>query len=339
MSEIEDAAEKLGLNLNKRLLGKCSELFRVAHSRNAAACLGKYLSCLPFVCIHLACELEHEMFPYQRVISQLKVPASQYSSALSKVRSILEIASPPTTFHSLGVRIGATQMIPAADLLLEAFKANYGATLSAVQRRRIDWDGPDIIVAIFFVCCKTVMKLGKREASALASNPTQFSNFVQLIEEHCKEEIKELKSDKEKYEASPKTPRKTPTKGRGRRATVHVSGETEDLDESSAETTVETPSGFRTPSKRMKDGDVGIATPTPRKRARMGSSAAAVPLTRTPGRTEQGDVEEAVSGINPMIVHTDIRQTKRYKDFLVWKEQMLVKLPSESVEQAMADIE
>lgn len=254
----------------------------------------------------------------------LQIDQSQYLKCLAKARTALAVSAPDVSFNTVAVRLGATQLIPTAEGILESFKENYAKDLTAVQRKSFNWETPDLLVAIFYVCCKFVvsrhgfqprfflctfniqrfqMKLGKREASALAPNPTQFNKFVQLVEEYCKEELKELKAGKK---SERKTPKRTPSRKR-----LNIDIDDTHEEEGDGRPDEGSDKELPTPSMRKRSAIGGLVSDavggTPTKRARMGDSSAALPASRTPSgkdkaKADKYDNTEAISGINPMVV-------------------------------------
>lgn len=99
-------------------------------------------------------------YPFSAVqsLTLLKLPLGPYSTALASTRSSLQLPPPAITFETLGVRLGATQMVASAKDLMAAFRENYGAELSIVQAKSFVWDGPDVVASVFFVCCNTMVR-------------------------------------------------------------------------------------------------------------------------------------------------------------------------------------
>ncbi|KAI8915458.1 hypothetical protein DFJ77DRAFT_462746 [Powellomyces hirtus] len=373
------AATKLALHLPPAVLTKAAEYSRIAHSRHAAAALGGILQCLPYFCLQLACETLRTPFSPTDCRATLKIPFAAYSSALSNLRNLLGVAAPPVSFSSLGVRLGATQMVDTAHGMMEAFRENYGAGLSVVQIQKMAWDDADLVAAVFYVCCKSAIKLAKREVSTLCHNVTQFNKYVKLVENHCKDEISELKQ-------SAASATETPSKTRKRKAAAAAAEQSEndnqeeeqsgeeqgaqsdaahnqdkDPEESAittsttAATTPSTPTGRR----RVNPARYAIKQPesptTPSKRPRMGaSSAPSTPLSTrrrgrppgsaatTPGRGKKvGNAAASAtpaasapnSGINPMISRVDPLHTKKYRDYVQWRDTVLQSLPAETIKR------
>ncbi|KAJ3171766.1 hypothetical protein HDU87_008308 [Geranomyces variabilis] len=376
-SDIHAAAEKLALALPANVATKAAEYFRLAQTRNAAKTLGKHLSCLPYLCIQLACETLQHPFSAVQCMTAVKVPLGPYSTALAGTRASLQLPPPVVTLDLLGVRLGATQMVADAQNLLAAFRENYGKELSSVQQRAFAWDGPDLVAAVFFVCCSAVVKLAKRDVAVFAHNVTQFNKLVKIVEAHCKEQIAELKT------AHSKPAPGTPSRTRKRKASEAVADDDDDDDEPGAEdvsgddndekqsaTPVpSTPTGRRKSPRQKAPALRTPQTPVPAaKRPRMGASAAAAtpslsrrlaaaaaaaaaasaaatataPDTPTGRSTTARDDSSAnlaapiffepnYAGVNIMISQTDIRDTKKFRDYSAWKTEMLRSIPADIV--------
>ncbi|KAJ3152367.1 hypothetical protein HDU86_005896 [Geranomyces michiganensis] len=279
--DIQDAAEKLALDLPVNAITKAAEFFRLAQARNAAKTLGKHLNCLPYLCIQLACETLRLPFSAVQCMTAVKVPLGPYSTALAGTRASLQLPPPVVTLELLGVRLGATQMVADAQDLLAAFRDNYANELSSVQQRTFAWDGPDLVAAVFFVCCSAVVKLAKREVAVFAHNVTQFNKLVKVVETHCKKQIAELKAMHAK--AAPVTPsrtrkRKVDVVNADDEESVERNAEDDDADnEAQMEIQVAaTPTGRRKSPRQKAPALRTPQTPAPvAKRPRMGASAAA----------------------------------------------------------------
>ncbi|KAI8586571.1 hypothetical protein BDZ88DRAFT_454865 [Geranomyces variabilis] len=401
-SDIYSAAEKLAIVLPATVATKAAEYFRLAQTRNAAKTLGKHLNCLPYLCIQLACETLQHPFAAVQCMTAVKVPLGAYSTALAGTRASLQLPPPAVTLDLLGVRLGATQMVADAQNLLAAFRENYGKELSSVQQRAFAWDGPDLVAAVFFVCCSAVVsvvlttyvvtvtpniltsiilfhqvKLAKRDVAVFAHNVTQFNKLVKIVETHCKQQIAELKALHGK--AVPGTPSRT----RKRKASEAVADDNDDDDDDpgaedvkghendetqSATPVPATPTGrrksprqkapaLRTPqtpvpaAKRPLMGALAAAaTPSlSRRLAAAAAAAAAASATATAapdtpnGRanTTRDDssanlvapifFEPNYAGVNIMISQTDIRDTKKFRDYSAWKTEVLRSIPAEIV--------
>ncbi|KAJ3152013.1 hypothetical protein HDU89_001660 [Geranomyces variabilis] len=376
-SDIYAAAEKLAIVLPATVATKAAEYFRLAQTRNAAKTLGKHLNCLAYLCIQLACETLQHPFAAVQCMTAVKVPLGAYSTALAGTRASLQLPPPVVTLDLLGVRLGATQMVADAQNLLAAFRENYGKELSSVQQRAFAWDGPDLVAAVFFVCCSAVVKLAKRDVAVFAHNVTQFNKLVKIVETYCKQQIAELKALHGK--AVPGTSSRT----RKRKASEAVADDNDDDDDDpgaedvkghendetqSATPVPATPTGRRKSPRQKAPSLRTPQTPVPAaKRPRMGASAAAATpsLSRrlaaaaaaaaaasaaataapdTPnGRanTTRDDssanlvapifFEPNYAGVNIMISQTDIRDTKKFRDYSAWKTEVLRSIPAEIV--------
>ncbi|KAI9096905.1 hypothetical protein DFS34DRAFT_650274 [Phlyctochytrium arcticum] len=336
--DVANAASKLTVELPDEVLTKAGELMRLANSRNVTSILKRQATLLPFLCLHISCELRHEHFPHSQVLTQTSTSSRLYADALSKLRAALGVPPPQTTFHSLAVRFGATQLITAADQLLQGFQNAYSTTLSKAELMRMDWQGVDLTVAIWYVACKSVMKLGRREVQELASNASQCNHFVNLIEEHCKDDIEELKT---KF-AKSQTPGKRKA-SRRKAAVPEVAVESiEEGDE-----TVETPAQ---PSEDHMEGIVVEQTtppPQPRTRGRPkrngNPNLEETPIAAAPLSAKNLTIKKSLSthklapekpnsmvGFNRMVNHRDIRDSRRYANFLIWRENILAQIQEAS---------
>ncbi|KAJ3186895.1 hypothetical protein HDU85_006931 [Gaertneriomyces sp. JEL0708] len=355
---LQDITEKLAIECPKAVIAKAAELYRLSTSRNAARTLGKHQNLLGCLCLHLAAEMNDDIFSHNLVAQAFTIPPTSYLSSLSKLRSVLNIPAPPITFQSLAVRLGATQIVDTAHSMLEAFKDHYGNSLSEIQKRRMDWGNPDLVVAVFYSCLRCVSKVGKRELSSLAPNQTQFNAFVKLVEDHCTEELEHLKNSAN-TSATPKrsnsqTPSGKVSTGKRKRKVAEVSededlnadgqpGEEPQLTEGTMEpgtdqdhmenTPVQTPRRRTRTPKRQQEAPQAV-TPTPRKRPRLGASA--TPLPKTPKKLNGKSIEAdlAVSGINSMVANRCYRESKKYVDYLQWRAALLKSLPDDSLRKA-----
>ncbi|KAI8824234.1 sugar efflux transporter for intercellular exchange-domain-containing protein [Fimicolochytrium jonesii] len=241
------AADILALTLPFEVLRKADEFQRLAQSRRVK--LGKGEAALPYLCLELACQTADEQsFPARAAQAHLKLPPKQYATALTNLRKALNIAPPQVSLESLAIKVGATHIVPVVKDMRLAFETNYGATLSAADLRNVDWNHPDLTVALFYMCCKAVgMKFGKGEAEQMANNLKEFTNYIKAVEQHCKAELEALRTENEKQKNSQTPSRKR--KKAGNDATAPEEGGVAASSTGNPQTLSEKASSAPTPSK------------------------------------------------------------------------------------------
>ncbi|KAJ3299614.1 Origin of replication complex subunit 6 [Borealophlyctis nickersoniae] len=311
---IETAANGLGLTLKTTNITKAMELYRLAETRGIHASLGKSnradSTALPFLCLDLACELMNVTFYASQAAKAIGVNDQKYRNALTAVRNTLQIPPPPVTFGLIATKLGSVQIVPAAERLKNVFQETWGETLPPRQRARVDWEGADLIAAVFFVTCQAMkVKVAKKEVAALAANQTSFENFISSLKEYCKEEIGEIEKSR------PKSTSSTGSKGGGKkRSALQEKGKGKEA--SSTEVGEE--------ESNSDEDDEGSKASHMSKKQRMGSSAANPNAVGEAPSIQQRS--GPVGGVNVMVKRQDIRSTKKYEEYLAWRDQILSRI-------------
>ncbi|KAJ3161844.1 hypothetical protein HDU88_007183 [Geranomyces variabilis] len=365
-SDIYAAAEKLAIVLPATVATKAAEYFRLAQTRNAAKTLGKHLNCLPYLCIQLACETLQHPFAAVQCMTAVKVPLGAYSTALAGTRASLQLPPPVVTLDLLGVRLGATQMVADAQNLLAAFRENYGKELSSVQQRAFAWDGPDLVAAVFFVklakrdvavfahnvtqfnkhvkivethCKQQIAELKALHGKAVLGTPsrTRKRKASEAVADDDGDDDDDPGAEDFKGHGNDKTQSATPVPATptGRRKSPRQ--------KAPALRTPQTP----VPAAKRPRMGASAAAATPSLSRRLAAAAAAAAASAAPdtpngsGNTTRDDssanmiaptfFEPNYAGVNIMISQTDIRDTKKFRDYSAWKAEVLRSIPAEIV--------
>ncbi|KAJ3051728.1 hypothetical protein HK097_007256 [Rhizophlyctis rosea] len=170
---------------------KGAELYRLVLNKHLQNELGKKKradqTCLPYVCLEIACGMHAESFPRQQVLKILKITPEPYQAALSHIRSGLKIAAPKPTFSMLATKFGSTQIVPDCQRLynLQTETFNNGA--------KEEFDSGGGIVAIFVAVCEASnTKVNKSQLSEFISNESKYQQLLEGIKSYCTEELKTI---------------------------------------------------------------------------------------------------------------------------------------------------
>ncbi|KAI8148323.1 hypothetical protein BJV82DRAFT_531235 [Fennellomyces sp. T-0311] len=219
-----------------------------------------------------------------------------YENTVSVVRKTLQI-QPNVTFESLGVSFGCTTMIPHVQKLWQSFSANYVSKLNGAQRRTAqqELDQPAWKGAMFYTVAKAFgERIAKNKLQEMCSaNTTEFNKYLKAISDISAKEIKELKT--------------TSTTSRPRRKRgddKEKSDEEPEKDEEPATKRSRKEPAKEPAKKRGRPSNKDRAVPPPPEEKKL-----------TP-----------ISGIVSMINRQSYKDTKRYKDYVDWSQDLRTRL-------------
>ncbi|KAK9765584.1 hypothetical protein K7432_005972 [Basidiobolus ranarum] len=290
MSSIDHLINSLQLEQNLKVAEKAREFLELVNFKLPTASLKQGGVCKPALCVQLACESLHEEFSQPALISLSGVPLNVYRNTLAIVKRSLSLDN-QVTIDELGVQFGCTQITPSVAQLMSAFREKWSSMLTAAQLTSVDFEQPVYIATAFYKCCKSLgVRIDKASIITICGCPNnQFNGVLKVLEQICKEEIKALEDSKK----GAKTPKKK-----------KKAQEEMDTDEP-----VSTENGEKPPLENSK-------TPVQKSPVK-----AAKPIQSDPAQ-----IQGPVSGVAAMISGIDYRHTRKYREYLNWKQSILTEI-------------
>ncbi|ORX99578.1 hypothetical protein K493DRAFT_335694 [Basidiobolus meristosporus CBS 931.73] len=287
MSSIDHLISSLQLEQNLKIAEKAREFLELVNFKIPSTSLKQGGVCKPALCVQLACESLHEDFSQPALVSLSGVPPNVYRNTMAIVKRSLSLNT-QVTVDELGVQFGCTQITPSVAQLMQSFRGKWTSMLTGAQLNSVDFEHPVYLATAFYKCCKSLgVKIDKASVVTVCGcQNNQFNAVLKALEQICKEEIKVLEESKK----SAKTPRRK------------------------KKTQEETNPDDPAPQEQ------GEAPSQPPKEAMQKSP---VKETKAPVPTELIHKQGPVSGVAAMISGVDYRHTRKYREYLSWKQSIL----------------
>ncbi|KAI9288867.1 hypothetical protein BC943DRAFT_315460 [Umbelopsis sp. AD052] len=311
---IEQSLNRLNLGDNQKLKERAQYYYSQC-SKVPPRVFSKGMNARPIISIHLACESLGISDFDQTIATRLAMcTPPTYANTLNGVRKCLNI-QPKVTMKTIGVALGCTSMIPYVEKFFEEFQARYLESLSAAKRIAA---GDDLELAswkasAFYICSKALgAKLDKESLSKLCScTSLDLTRVAKIMDEHCKDLIVQLKKENTRSARPSRKANEDDDEGQEEESEAkkkrHLKRQRTKSDLSTKENKEEDSkeSQVRKKSKLDELPTDNVKT----KESRPEKVSIVLEKRKAP-----------VSGIVSMIPGQHYKDTKRYRDYVEWRE-------------------
>ncbi|ORX52984.1 hypothetical protein BCR36DRAFT_349700 [Piromyces finnis] len=179
--------QRLNIDASKKTRELAGEYFRRIQSQLPKT---KCVGLIEVACCELACETNrNEFIPFERK-QGVKLAGGimkDYQKLYVIIKNTLNISIPEVTPESLGNYFGSTFLIPTVKQLLQEFKNNYGEILSEQDKKNMNWGSVEFVSAAFYlIMYNTGITIDKNRIISIAKITTKrFKDIQSLMNQYC----------------------------------------------------------------------------------------------------------------------------------------------------------
>ncbi|RUP51604.1 hypothetical protein BC936DRAFT_147074 [Jimgerdemannia flammicorona] len=335
---------RVNLADDKKLAAKAQDLFNNISAKIPTTTFKKAPNAKPVSCIQLACEVLH--IPFHPALPPHKLASCTptiYSNILQTVRRELDLQI-NVTFDSLAIVFGCTTVVPQVEGLWAHFCERYIGTLNAAQvpAAKMELEKPVWKGAVFWVCCKAVtIRIDKDQLLSQCICPlADLNRQIKTIEEYCEAELERLKTAgitrKRKRKGADEATEIEDTAGiekqEDRQNLKQRKGYVEGVEEKEEEEEAKRDGGSK---KKKRGGPEGSGKGKEKAKAGIEVALETEELendvelevnTTADAAGVGGQADVPSSGIVSMIPLQSYRNTKRYAEYVAWREETIQRL-------------
>lgn len=335
MSEVVNTAKSFYITLSEDAMKKAEEYNRLAVSKRAENILG-IKSLIVVLCLHLAAEKYTELFPLETVVKTFG--KTKYMNGLQKLKKVLNFNNEIATFKVLAVKIGAQNLIPIVEALKSQFLSSYSdlkgkATVDVlIENNESELNGA-IFVAAFNASKNLKRKIPsniKSEFQSLGINQSVLIKLIDEINKTCKEDLDSLNPGNTKKVKKNNNNNKDNQKDSIEDIKSNTSNkrsymEINDIDNQNIE------GGKRVRTKKKKYDDLISNTDNDKDNYSIEQNEDNMDNNRKLKTLKQRLINDQInyskslkySGINTMLPLRFLKDTKKYKDYINWKKNIM----------------